>query len=93
VVRGHLTVRGHVQGVGFRLFVQRRAVTLGLTGFVRNLRGGGVEAAVEGPRHVVEALVEAVRHGPPGAGVDGVDVRWEPPRGELGFRIRVDGDG
>ncbi|MDQ7857270.1 MAG: acylphosphatase [Armatimonadota bacterium] len=91
-VRALLRVRGQVQGVGFRVFVHARAGALGLTGFVRNLRDGRVEAAVEGPRAAVEALIEAVRRGPAGARVAGVDVRWEPPRGEVGFRIRVDGD-
>jgi acylphosphatase len=93
MVRAVVRARGQVQGVGFRVFVHGRARALGVTGFVRNLRDGRVEAAVEGPRAAVEALIEAVRRGPAGARVAGVEVRWEPPRGEADFRIRVDGDG
>ncbi len=89
-VRGHLWIRGHVQGVGFRFFVQRRAQQLGLGGFVRNLRDRRVEVAVEGPRDHVEALIEAVRQGPSGASVSNVDVRWEAPQHDAEFVIRPD---
>jgi acylphosphatase len=55
---------------------------------VRNLPDGRVEAVFEGEREKVEEMVEFCRRGPPGARVDGVEVRWEEPRGEEGFRIR-----
>jgi acylphosphatase len=89
-VRVHLWVRGHVQGVGFRFFVQRRAQRLGLAGFARNLHDRRVEVVVEGPAAGVEVLIEAVRAGPAGASVSDVDVRWEPPRHEASFVIRAD---
>lgn len=92
-VRVRLLVAGHVQGVGFRFFVQRRAAPLGLGGFVRNLRDGRVEVVAEGMRDRVEALIEAVREGPSGAQVRDVDVRWEPPMGETGFGIGSGGGG
>lgn len=90
IVRARLWVSGRVQGVGFRFFVQRAARSLGLAGFVRNLSDRRVEVVVEGPRADVDALVEAVRAGPPGAAVAAVDVVWETPGGEAGFTIRTD---
>lgn len=90
-VRAHLWVSGRVQGVGFRLFVQRVARQLGLAGFVRNLPGDRLEIAVEGPPAQVGALVDAVRAGPSGAVVSAVDLVWEPTSGQGGFAIRTDG--
>ena len=89
-VRVHLWVRGHVQGVGFRFFVQRRAQRLELAGFVRNLRDRRVEVAVEGPRDNVEALIDAVRQGPSGASVSSVELRWEAPHHDADFAILTD---
>ncbi len=89
-IRVHLWIRGHVQGVGFRFFVQRRAQQLGLAGFVRNLRDRRVEVAVEGPRDHVEVLIDAVRDGPSGASVSDVEVRWEAPHHVADFVILTD---
>ena len=81
-------VSGDVQGVGFRFFVVRRAGELGLRGWVANRPDGSVETVAEGPRPQLERLVEALRQGPPGAEVDGVDVSWQQPKGDLsGFII------
>lgn len=92
-VRAHLWVRGHVQGVGFRFFVQRRARALSLAGFVRNLPDRRVEMAVEGPADDVQMMIETVREGPPGAAVNEVRLDWEEPRGASDFMIRTDHDG
>lgn len=82
-------VRGVVQGVGFRWFVQRTATDLDLHGWVRNRSDGSVELTAEGPRHAVAALLSAVETGPDGAWVSGVTVRHEPPMGASGgFSIR-----
>lgn len=77
--RMRATVRGRVQGVGFRFFVVDRARVLGeVTGFVRNAWDGRtVECEAEGPRDRLEALVEALREGPPLARVESVEVSWE----------------
>jgi acylphosphatase len=80
--------RGRVQGVGFRVFVLREAMHLGLDGFVANERGGGVRVMAEGPRDDLMALLERLREGPPSSIVERVIERWEPARGVgLGFRI------
>lgn len=92
-VRAHLRVAGHVQGVGFRFFVQRRARALRLAGFVRNLPDRRVEMAVEGPPADVQAMIETVREGPPGATVSDVALEWEEPRGQTDFMIQADHDG
>lgn len=67
-------VTGHVQGVGFRWFVMRRAQALGVAGWVRNADDGAVEVAVQGPPDRVEQLLAALRTGPPHAAVQSVDV-------------------
>jgi acylphosphatase len=70
-------VRGRVQGVGFRAYVQRRAGELGLKGFARNLSDGAtVEVVAEGERPALEALLAALRIGPSGASVERVDASW-----------------
>lgn len=81
-------VSGRVQGVGFRFETARRGRDKMLGGWVRNLPDGRVEAVFEGPRWLVEGMVEWVRHGPPGASVTGVEVTWGDPAGESGFRVR-----
>jgi acylphosphatase len=63
--RYHLLVSGRVQGVGFRFFTRDSAHALGLSGWVRNVRGGGVEVEVEGDRGVIDAFIETLRQGPP----------------------------
>jgi len=70
----HLIVRGRVQGVGFRAFVEETAFDLGLKGWVRNRRDGTVEAVAAGASTAVDALIEAVRRGPRMARVDAVDI-------------------
>ena len=65
-------VRGMVQGVGFRWFVVRKARSLGLTGFVRNLADGTLEVVAEGPGPSLVALESELQQGPPGAQVAGV---------------------
>src|SRR5213595_3888362 len=62
--RLHAVVRGDVQGVGFRYFVQRKAQQLGLRGWVRNNDDGTVELVAEGDRGKLEDLERAVRAGP-----------------------------
>jgi acylphosphatase len=79
--RRRVVVHGLVQGVSFRDSTRRRALARRVTGFVRNLPDGSVEAVFEGPEDAVRELVDFCRTGPPGARVDRVDVHAEPPRG------------
>lgn len=81
-------VRGRVQGVGFRLFAVRQARELGLDGFVRNLSDGRtVEVVAEGQKTALEALLAALRMGPPAAHVESVDVSWLQASGSYeGFK-------
>ena len=71
----HVTVRGRVQGVGYRAFVQREALTYGVEGWVRNRRDGSVEAVLAGPAEAVAAVIESCRRGPFAARVDRLDQR------------------
>ncbi len=66
----HVIVHGRVQGVGFRAFVEREALTRGVEGWVRNRRDGSVEALFAGEPDVVAGMIEACRQGPLGARVD-----------------------
>lgn len=90
-VRVHVYVSGRVQGVFFRGEMQDEAVTQGVTGWVRNLRDGRVEAVFEGDDDKVERLVEFCRRGPFGARVARVDVFHEGYTGEFrDFQVRYD---
>ena len=66
----HLLIRGRVQGVGFRHYLNRAAFELHVTGWVRNRRDGSVEAVVCGLSDGVHALIERARRGPPHAMVE-----------------------
>jgi acylphosphatase len=88
-VRFSATVRGQVQGVGFRWFVVRQASELGLVGWVANAPDGSVVLEAEGDRSATERLVELVRTGPPGAAVGGVARSELRPLGsETRFSVR-----
>ena len=73
VGRLEATVRGRVQGVGFRYFVVRRAVKLGIVGWVANTADGSVRCVAEGTPRALDVLEADLRTGPVGAIVDGVD--------------------
>jgi acylphosphatase len=65
-------IRGQVQGVGYRAWVEYQANTCGLEGWVRNRRDGSVEALFAGPPTRVAEMVALCRHGPPSARVQNV---------------------
>lgn len=89
LVRARALVRGLVQGVNFRWFTQRRALDLGLRGFVRNLPDGSVEVVAEGERASVETLFDTLRVGPSAAIVESVEAKWGSPTGEFSrFEVR-----
>jgi acylphosphatase len=72
-------IRGRVQGVGFRAWVEDTAIDLGLEGWVRNRRDGTVEAVLAGDLEPVLTMIEASRRGPPAARVERLDVSTAGP--------------
>lgn len=74
--RFHAVVEGRVQGVGFRQFVSMHAIRLDLTGWVRNTRVGDVEVEAQGPREVLDELIDLIRQGPRGSFVTRVSIDW-----------------
>ena len=81
--RAKVVVRGVVQGVGYRYFVRKAAVELGVAGRVRNRFDGSVEVLAEGDGARVRTLIDHLRVGPRFASVESVDVEWEDPTGEF----------
>jgi len=85
----HAIVEGDVQGVGFRVFVQRQAVELRLTGWVRNRWDGSVEVVAEGGQSILIKLADALWLGPRGSHVTQVTQEWQLATGEYkGFSIK-----
>ena len=68
-----VTIRGRVQGVGFRAWTEHEAQRRALEGWARNRRDGSVEAVFAGPPDTVADMVEACRRGPPMSRVDALD--------------------
>jgi acylphosphatase len=83
MTRADLYITGRVQGVFYRASAQQEAMRLGLTGEIRNLPDGNVEAVVEGPRERVEEFIAWCKEGPPTAEVENVRVRWSAARGDF----------
>jgi acylphosphatase len=85
-----VTIRGRVQGVGYRAFVEHQALALGLEGWVRNRRDGSVEALFAGPADVVSDMVALCRRGPSYARVDALE---EEPANSDALNLRRMGEG
>jgi len=83
MTRVHLVIHGEVQGVFYRASAQEKALALGLSGWVRNLDSGDVEAEAEGPQDLVDGFVAWCRQGPRAARVERVDVEKRPFGGDL----------
>jgi len=71
----HGTIRGRVQGVGFRYFTQQVAAELGVTGWVKNNYDGSVEFLAQGTDDEIEAFLRAIGRGPASASVQDMRVR------------------
>ena len=81
-------ISGRVQGVGFRYFAQETAAREGISGWVKNLPDRCVEVIAEGEAESIERLERALRHGPPGARVEDVEVEDRMPTGrDTGFSV------
>jgi acylphosphatase len=85
----HIIVRGKVQGVGYRAWIEGEAVARGLAGWARNRRDGTVEAVLSGPEEAVAALVAKCQHGPGMARVSAVD---NQPAGVDMLNLRASGE-
>ena len=87
MIRNRVLISGRVQGVFFRDTCRSVASQHGVSGWVRNLPDGRVEAVFEGPAEDVGRLVEWSRHGPRYAVVEDVRVQAEAPEGISGFQV------
>lgn len=84
-----LVIRGRVQGVWYRGWLQELARSCGVTGWVRNRPDGSVEAVVEGPSAVLDAVVASCHDGPPAARVDAVESAQTSRQGFDAFDVRA----
>jgi acylphosphatase len=82
-----ITVKGHVQGVGFRWSAFRQATDLGLNGYVRNMSDGSVYIEAEGSSEQLEPFIEWCRQGPGFGYVEEVEIEKCPAVNHTGFRI------
>jgi acylphosphatase len=80
-------IKGIVHGVSFRSSMAQMAASMRVTGWVRNLPDGSVEAFLEGDEKGVKRLLEWARTGPPRARVDRIEVEAATPRNHRDFRI------
>jgi len=80
-IQGRLVFKGHVQGVGFRYFVLKKASQFAVTGFVKNLYPNGVEVVAEGVKDEVERFFQEIREGPVSASIRDIVEEWSPYSG------------
>ncbi len=80
-------VGGSVQGVGYRYTARMIAREIGVTGWVRNLRNGTVEAEVEGTDDQVDEMLAWMAEGPPGSRVESASVTDAAPGSDAGFEV------
>ena len=81
--RVEITVHGRVQGVAFRWCTQKKALSLGLKGWVRNRSDGSVHVLAEGPRKDLETFCDWTRCGPDHARVERQEVAWSDAGGKF----------
>ncbi|QLH74824.1 MAG: acylphosphatase [Methanomassiliicoccales archaeon] len=81
--RAEVRFRGRVQGVHFREFTRRFSKRLGVTGWVKNMPDGSVEAVFEGESEAIEEVIRLLSEDHPNARVDHVDIIWLPPKNEF----------
>lgn len=87
--RAEIIANGLVQGVGFRYYVLRVGMSLGLKGYTQNLYSGEVLTVVEGEKYLIEELFTKIKIGPPYANVKNVSIKWSEPENEfITFEIK-----
>jgi acylphosphatase len=84
----HVLISGIVQGVGYRFSTVHHAQQLGVSGWVRNLTDGRVEAIFEGHPETLDRMIAWCHQGPSSAQVTDVTVTYQPPQGLTGFTTR-----
>ena len=84
-------IEGRVQGVGYRAFVERNALALGLEGWVRNRRDGSVEAVFQGPDEIIDEMLVLCKRGPPASAVASIEMIGEGVGAFTGFKVRPTG--
>lgn len=90
-IRSHVLVKGNVQGVFFRVNTVERANEHNVTGWVKNLPDGGMEAVLEGKNKDVQKVIEWIKIGPLDAKIDNVEIYDEEYTGEFeNFNIKYD---
>ena len=75
--RIHIFVSGKVQGVFFRENTRKKAAEFGLSGFVRNLPNGKVEAVFEGDKEKIEKIIQWIKKGPETAQIENIEIDWQ----------------
>lgn len=80
-----IRIRGRVQGVGYRVWIEATAEARGVEGWVRNRRDGSVEAVIAGAQEVVQTMVALCGDGPSGARVEAID-QFDASSEELALR-------
>jgi acylphosphatase len=75
--RIHIFVSGKVQGVFFRENTRKKAAEFGLSGFVKNLQNGKVEAIFEGEKEKIEKIIQWIKKGPETARVENIEINWQ----------------
>ena len=89
LTRAHVYISGRVQGVFYRSNTKGQAHILGVSGFVKNLPDGRVEAVFEGEEVLVNQIISWCRNNPGLSWVQDMQVEWEKPTGEyIIFEIR-----
>jgi acylphosphatase len=86
--RIHFTVKGRVQGVGFRYWTQNLASELQLSGWVKNQYDGSVEGEAQGAQDKVQRFAELLHQGPGFSRVEDVHTYFMEPKGNDGFHVR-----
>ncbi|MBN1755596.1 acylphosphatase [bacterium] len=83
IVRAIIRISGIVQMVGFRYFTRQKAISYGLTGYVRNNIDGSVEVEAEGEKGLIQDFIKELKVGPPAAHVTTLKVDWLEYRGDF----------
>ena len=83
-----ILVTGVVQGVWFRDFVKRNAISLKLNGWVKNNSDGSVNVSAEGEEEIINRLIDKIKIGSPLSKVDNIQIEWQPFKNKINsFKI------